>query len=417
MNVATARGAGGQGAVAAAGLAWMVLLLLPVGRTAELPLLLGAVLGLGVLHRAARLPGSALLGVLALAYCGSAVLSAIDAVAPAKSWTTALGSLRFPLFAAFVLVVLHERMREWNALVLGVAALVALWVLDALVQSVSGHSLGGPMRADRVSGVFGADDLKLGPVLAVLAPFLLVAVRARYGRVGLGAVALLLGFAVLMAGARAAWVMYALVLAVFLWREVRRPLAFAALVGAAACAALLLGALAYRASPEFAERVHRTMAVVGGDRASVDHALAGRLPIWDTAWSMGLAHPVNGVGVRGFRHAYAAHARADDPWLQPYNGGAALHAHQWLLELWSETGLPGLLAWFAGIAAALRTWTRASIIARERAFAPGLALLAMLFPLNTHFAFYSSFWGLLLWWLLALFLAALAAPAETDRGA
>ena len=28
----------------------------------------------------------------------------------------------------------------------------------------------------------------------------------------------------------------------------------------------------------------------------------------------------------------------------------------------------------------------------------------MLFPLNTHLAFYSSFWGLLLFWLLALWL-------------
>ncbi len=412
MRSAEAPGTAGQGVVAAAGLAWMVLLLLPVGRTAELPLLIGALLGLGLLRRAIRIPGAQLLGVFAAAYCGSALLSAVDAIEPSKTWTTALGSLRFPLFAVFALVVLHDRPREWAALGVGIAALLLAWVVDALVQAASGHSLGGAMQADRVSGVFGADDLKLGPVLAVLSPFLLVSARARFGRLGLVVAALLVGLAVLLAGARAGWVMFGGVVAVFLWREVRRPLAFAGLVAAAAGAAVLLGALAYRGSPEFAERVHRTMAVVGGDRASIDHALAGRLPIWDTAWSMGAAHPVNGVGVRGFRHAYAAHARPDDPWLSPHNGGAALHAHQWLLELWSETGLLGLAAWMAAIVAALRAWLRAGVAARARAFAPGLALLAMLFPLNTHFAFYSSFWGLLLWWLLALFLAALA---ETGR--
>lgn len=414
MNTTTMPANAGQGAVAAAGLVWMVLLLLPVGRTAELPLLVGALLGLAALKRAARLPGAALLGVLAAAYCGSALLSAVDAVEPSKSLTTALGSLRFPLFAAFALVALHGRPREGAALAIGVAALLAAWVVDALVQAASGHSLGGAMQADRVSGVFGADDLKLGPVLAVLSPFLLVAARGRFGRAGLAVAALLLGLAVLFAGARAGWVMFGGVVAVFLWREVRRPLAFAGLVLAAAVAAVLLASLAYRASPEFAERVHRTLAFAGGDRASIDHALAGRLPIWDTAWSMGAAHPVNGVGVRGFRYAYASHARPDDPWLRPDNGGAALHAHQWLLELWSETGAIGLAAWLVAVAAALRAWRRAGDGARARAFAPGLALLAMLYPLNTHFAFYSSFWGLLLWWLLALYLAALA---ETRHGA
>ena len=41
------------------------------------------------------------------------------------------------------------------------------------------------------------------------------------------------------------------------------------------------------------------------------------------------------------------------------------------------------------------------------AFAPGLALVAMAFPLNTHLAFYSAWWGLLFWWLIALYCAAL----------
>jgi hypothetical protein len=58
---------------------------------------------------------------------------------------------------------------------------------------------------------------------------------------------------------------------------------------------------------------------------------------------------------------------------------------------------------------------RADARARSRALAPGLALVAMCFPLNTHLAFYSAWWGLLFWWLLALYCAALCArdPAPT----
>ena len=33
----------------------------------------------------------------------------------------------------------------------------------------------------------------------------------------------------------------------------------------------------------------------------------------------------------------------------------------------------------------------------------------MVFPVNTHLAFYSSWWGLLFWWLLAVWCAALYA--------
>ena len=71
-----------------------------------------------------------------------------------------------------------------------------------------------------------------------------------------------------------------------------------------------------------------------------------------------------------------------------------------MLEVLSETGMLGLLCWIAGTWFALRAWWRADAVARARAFAPALALVAMCFPLNTHLAFYSAWWGLLFWWLL-----------------
>lgn len=402
----------GRRAAAGAALAFLVLLLLPVGRTAELPLLIAAAWAVALLWRHARGAELALVLGLCAAYSLPAIVSAFDAVDAQKSWTTALGSLRFALFGVAMVLLLAGHTRPRAILWQSIGALVALWTLDALVQASTGCSVGGAMTADRVSGVFGADDLKLGPVLAVLSPFVLLSARERLGRAGLCGAWVLMAAAILLAGARAGWLMYALVTLALLRRELPRARDFVlALLGAGALAGAV-GVVAFQANPAFAERVARTAAVFDGGRAGLDHALAGRLPIFETAWATGAAHPLNGVGVRGFRHAYAEFAAADDPWLRPENGGAALHPHQLLLELWAETGMIGLLAWFAGAWLAIRAWRRAGDGARAAALAPGLALAVMLFPLNTHFAFYSSFWGLLFAWLLALYAAALARSAR-----
>lgn len=412
MSVDADRTPGARRAALGCALAFFMLLLLPVGRTAEAPLLVAAAWAMALVWRHARGADLALVLGLCAAYSLPAIVSAVDAVDADKAWTTALGSLRFALFGAAMVLLLAGQPRIRAILWELIAALVALWTLDALVQAATGWSLGGAMTADRVSGVFGADDLKLGPVLAVLSPFVLLSARERLGRGGLVLAWLLMAAAILLAGARAGWVMYALVTLVLLRRELPRVRDFAlALLGAAALAGAV-GAVAWHASPPFAERVARTAAAFEGGRAGIDHALAGRLPIFETAWAMGVAHPLNGVGVRGYRHAYAGYAAPDDPWLRPENGGAALHPHQLLLELWAETGAIGVVAWLVGAWLAIRAWVRAAPSAREAALAPGLALAVMVFPLNTHFAFYSSFWGLLFAWLLALYAAALARPAR-----
>ncbi|MEO8010463.1 MAG: polymerase, partial [Dokdonella sp.] len=95
----------------------------------------------------------------------------------------------------------------------------------------------------------------------------------------------------------------------------------------------------------------------------------------------------------------------------------ASHPHQIVLEVLSETGWIGLLFWIAGATFAVRAWWRAPAAYRERAFAPALALLAMCFPLNTHLAFYSAWWGLLFWWLLSLYVVAIGEPRHETRSA
>jgi O-antigen ligase len=397
---------------------WLLLAvpaLLPFGRWAEVPLVVAALLGLVAIARgrvAWSSPGPRLALLLFAAYWLPQLVSAVDSVAPRKSWGEVAADLRFLPFLVFALLALHPPGRARIALA-GLAWLCALWCLDALLQAATGWSLGGAARGDRLSGIFGDDNLKLGGVIAVLSPFLLLAALRRAGARGFVLALLPLLVVVLLAGARAAWIGLAVAIALALWHHLgarRGSFALGAALALAFVAALGANAL----SPRFAERVDRTAAALGGDVAEIDHALAGRLPIWRTALAMSAAHPVNGVGVRGFRHAYPAHAAPDDPWVDPERAQGALHAHQWLLELASETGAVGLLCWFAGLVVAFRAWRAAGSLARVRAAAPGIALATMLFPLNTHYAVYSSFWGMLLFLMLATWIGALFASSDAE---
>ena len=131
------------------------------------------------------------------------------------------------------------------------------------------------------------------------------------------------------------------------------------------------------------------------------------------------AHPWNGVGVRAYRQAYPQFAPANDHFVVGEAcgvGEGACHAHQLLLEISSETGGIGLALWLAALALAARAWRRVGRAARAQAFPVTLALGVMLFPLNTHLAFYSAWWGLLFAWLLGLWCAALFARPADEGG-
>lgn len=393
---------------------WLVIALLPFGRSSEL----GTVLCLlGVIMLFARDPqalrqhaGARLLLWLLAAYVGAALLSAVDAIMPGKSWSTVPALLRYAplgLYACFAI----RREHKLQALYVAVAWVLALWCADAWLQALTGWSLGGHAEAERVSGIFGADNLKLGPTLAVLSPFALWAARRRWGLPGLLlAFALVLG-PVLLAGSRAAWLCYALVALGFAWREARSPLRFAGFCVIAAVLLALAGGIAWKASARFHDRVERTLLALQGTDQSIDTALSGRLEIWRTGVNMFMAHPINGVGVRGFRYAYPQYAAANDHFVVTTEacgvGEGACHAHQLVLEVLAETGTLGLLLWLAAVALAWRAWRRVGAAARARAFPVTLALGVMLFPLNTHLAFYSAWWGLLFAWLLGLWCASL----------
>jgi len=400
---------------------WLVVALLPFARSAELGTLL-CLIGLVLTWRRGAVvawtqPSVRLLAMLLACYIGAALLSSFVAVAPGKSWSTVLGLLRYLPLGLYACQVLRSE-RRVHGFYVAVAAVIALWVLDAWMQMLTGWSLRGHAEAERISGLFGADDPKLGPTLAVLSPFALWAGRRRWGLRGLIVVFVLLLGPVMLSGSRSAWIAFGLVTLVFIAREAGSFARFAMVGAAVAVVLMLAGGIAWKTSTRFEARMQRTLMALNGSEQSINEATTGRLDIWHTGMRMIEAHPLLGVGVRGFRYAYPRYAPANDHFMVAENCGdgmGACHPHQLVLEVLIETGAVGLLLWLIGVALAFRAWRHAGRAGRAVAFPVTVSLAAMVFPLNSHLAFYSAWWGLLFAWLLGLWCASLFAVTKDER--
>lgn len=373
-------------------------------------------------------PAWALTGVLFLAYWLPQLFSAMDAADPGKAWGKVAGGLRYLPFMWLVAIAVATAGRR-RVTFAGLAIIVGLWTLDGLAQALFGTSplfwsmdqlkwlINGRSLCtaediaalDRLSGVFGPCNLKFGQVLASMAPFALFAAAARWGRWGWLVSAALIGTVVVLAGSRASWITYGLVVLVSGWRLLgAKWMALLLLAGVVGVAALGAG------SSQVRERIARTTLAFSGDSTGVNEALSGRSQIWGAALCMVREHPINGVGTRGFRDAWPECDPAPAQ-TAAWGQGPALHAHQIVLEILAETGVLGLLLWLAGAAMALRAWRYASTTARERARPAALALVVTVFPLNTHLAFYSAFWGGLTLLLAALYAGALLAEEPARK--
>ena len=348
-------------------------------------------------------PAWALSAVLFLGYWLPEVLS-IQPPHALQIARKALFDLRYLPFMWVAAIAVNRSDQRQTTLTL-VGVIVAIWTVDGLLQwqapmsplfsilnramqSVSGQWLCAPDRvasADRLSGLWGPCHLKFGLVLVSVSPFLIV-LAANYRR-WLGIVAALAVLVVLLlAGSRASWLSYGLILISFVWRRIRLSQLITSV-----CVVGGLAAIVFLTSWYARERIARTALFMGGDTVHYDQALSGRLRIWKVATCVIETHPLRGGGVRQFRHLYAQCDAASD---RPVWGeGAAFHPHQLLLEILTETGLVGFLCWLLAIAMAWQAWRSASHSARHLARPALIALGAILFPINSHLAVYSSFWG------------------------
>ncbi|MHC1480195.1 O-antigen ligase family protein [Frateuria aurantia] len=393
-------------------LPWLLLpVLLPWGRSAEVATLLCA---LGALWWwLTQSPASRRGSRLWLSLCGLYVLAAAVSVPaswhPLKSAEVCLGLLRYVplgLYGCWVMRGPHRRRVVYTV----TALLVACWCLDAWLQIATGWSLGGPPEPDRITGIFGAGNLKLGPALAALAAFLLWFGERQWGGRGLCLAWGWLAGPVILSGARSAWLELILVGLLFAWRWLGNWRRMASMLAVSTVLAIILASIGWHDSPRFQARVERSLQLLDGSSRGLDTALTGRLEIWGTAVRMIKAEPWTGVGVRQFRYAYPRYAAAGDHFVTTERCGpdqGACHPHQWMLEVLAETGLIGAACWLVAIVLAWRAWRSAPATVRQQAFPAGVAVWAVWFPFNTHLAFYSAWWGLLTAWLLAVWCASL----------
>ena len=146
----------------------------------------------------------------------------------------------------------------------------------------------------------------------------------------------------------------------------------------------------------------------GHSDGGINRVTSGRSKLVSNGIKIALHHPVVGVGIGGFKRAYAkqAHLRSKEP-----KAGAS---HDTPITVAAETGVPGLLlfAWllYAGLALAVRR--RAGDLAGLTALACGLVLAAI----GVHSLFYNAFFeDPTVWGVLALAAVAARVPLPGGR--
>jgi len=336
------------------------------------------------------------------------VISSFDSLDPQKSWMQTIPSLRF-LAAALAIAVLL-RNDDSRDLFLRIGCwLLLFWAADGFFQLIFGFDVFGvPMHEDRLNAMFYSRYASYGLTLAILSPLALEHMRRHWSTP-----AWLIGFsmilgAVLLSGMRSAWIMMLVVMAAYLLPVLRKP-SGRKLVLIALGVSLLTLAAAFVASPLLQERLKLTAQAVVGTEQAIDEASSYRVPIFTNALAMYRDHPVNGVGVRAFRKAYVTYAEPDDPHYLPGGNETRAHqAHNFVLEFMADTGTIGLLGFIAALVFSFRYWRRnLTDHDRQQAYPYAIALLAIVFPLNSYFAFFGVYMMSVSWVLVGLFAAAM----------
>ena len=231
----------------------------------------------------------------------------------------------------------------------------------------------------RVNSVFWDPSVYGRFLVVAMIPSVLFVVRARSPRLQWAAVAVLvvswLGLLISFSQSSFAALLVAMIgVAFFLWRW--------RAVGAVALAALVLGGLAF-AQPQVRRSIqHHTS-------SGLNSATSGRASLVANGIRIAATHPALGVGVGGFKHAYAARVKR----LHGKKNLKTAASHDTPVTVAAETGLPGFL-FFAWLLVAL--FRQAFRSRRMVSLAAGLGLAAIL----CHSLFYNDFFEDPTTWLL-----------------
>lgn len=333
------------------------------------------------------------------------LLSIIDAVNFQHAVKTTLLYLHYIFGYSFAVKELQRSVVMRN-IVSGSLLIVSFWCMDALAQYFYGNDFFGyPYRGSRMTGMF-YPTLRMGHVLAVLSPIVFEAVRVWHKKnVFVWILPLLVLFMVLNSGNRVAWIMlifsivlYLLFLKLLIHKISKKNM----ILGIILPVAVMVGL--FFQSQQFRDRVLDTKGLLSNQYELIDKASSYRISLWDVAIKMGSNNIVNGIGVRGYRHAFLAYAETDNYWAIKSPPGQT-HPHQIMLEIFAETGLIGVVGFILFTIFFLLLIKQSIGKVESFRIAWIICVLIVILPLNANHAFYGSFWSSFLWWLIPIAVA------------
>ena len=328
------------------------------------------------------------------------LFSLTDAIDLSHSLKTTLPYMRF-LFAAYFIIYEIKKKDLLEPIAVGVGLIISFWCIDALFQFLVGVDMFGySMRGNSIGGLFSPKGT-LGHVLAIFSPVCFELVRRYHLKHRYLWLFLILFFCIiLLGGKRTAWIMTfsscAIYSAYLLYLYKTAALKFLLII--IPVIVLILGLLVTQYQP-LNKKFNNTLALFSGDYEQIDRATSRRLPIWETGINIYSAHWLNGIGPRGFRHAYVNYADSDNYFVNNGLDGAT-HPHLTLLEIAVETGSLGLFGY-------LIFWLylvgfSCHIIKQRHAHRlPWLmCIMISVLPYNSGLAFYGSYWSSVTWWVI-----------------
>lgn len=376
------------------GLYLLTIVLLPFSRYSELPILILAIMGIYGLSTGWKNiksnPQFSLLSSVFLCYFFMVLISSTDSYWQQKTLVVAFSSIRF--YLASVSLLIYIQTKHIKVLFKLIAFVAVFWAIDAIAQYFIGFDIvGRASYTGRLNGIFGENHVKLGPVLAFLLPMTMIGLNKQTPIIRWLAVFLIV-LVVLLSGTRSAWIMAIVTLFAYWLHHVkqrRMQLLFKSIV-----VSLIMMISLWFISPEFKQRIERSLTLFDGTYSGIDFALADRLSIWQTSLNMIEQHPINGVGARAFRKAYPYFASKDDVWQQ--QGGVGMHAHHWVLEILAETGFIGLLLFSFAI---YRLLLFIKVNYNNYSWGFFIALFTMFLPITSTYSLFASFWSICIWFV------------------
>ncbi|MFN2349319.1 MAG: O-antigen ligase family protein [Thioalkalivibrio sp.] len=379
-------------------------MLFPFSMSHQLPQLILAIIGLTIIFRkhteAWNQPEVRLFLVVYSLIFVPLVISMFSAADMDKAISTSARYLAF-LFIGLAVLLSSTRRSLTPVLLWAVVIIPSIWVFDGLVQHFSGTNLlGYPTANNQVTGMF-YPKRGMGIFLAHLAPLYLEALRRLSpGRPWLWLLVIPYVTVVLLGGSRSSWMTllltllaYSAYLAVIYQVSWKRVVSLGATI-------ILAAILTTSFSTGLQERLERTAGVLSLDFEQWDHATSNRMTIWSAAIRVFQDHWLTGVGARGFTPVAMDSGYMDFKYS---------HVHLFILEIPVATGVLGLAAYLA-VLAVLIIWFMRQKGRRRVLFAPWLAIMLVLFPLNVHWHFYGTYFTSLFWFI---FLVGMIISRET----